>query len=286
VGEHRYDDRLTDQSLAAVMARRRHHQELLDAARAIDGARLQGEDVLSLEILVFNAGLDVREDTLLVEVAGTANVPWAAGDSPLAVNQMWGPQFSLPQLARATRFGDEADYRHFLSRWAGIPASLRQLQAILEAGREAGWQPPRVALERLPAQFDALLSPDTGQNPLFEPFRHFPDGIAEPARAALREDAAKALQGTVIPALAAFRDYLAKTWIPAAPQAISVSALPHGPAGNPRPGPARGRAPRPRDGRGDEGSRILGLAHGIPHLPAHRPEVPVPDSRGGTCRIP
>jgi uncharacterized protein (DUF885 family) len=228
LGDHRYDDRLTDLSAPAAAARRAHHVQFLAALRALDAARLEGEDRISLEVFLFGSELAVREDALLLEVAGSDEVPWAAGDGPLGVNQMSGPQFALPQLARASRFADEADYRHYLARWAALPAYLRQWRAILDAGREAHWQPPRVAMERLPGQFAAVASGDPERNPLFEPFRRMPAAIAEPVRAALRAEGEKALRETVAPAFTAFRDYIAATWLPAAPPAVSVTALAHG----------------------------------------------------------
>src|SRR5436853_5336899 len=109
IGDHRYDDRLTDRSPAAVAGRREHHRERLAAVRAIDRTRLQGEDRLSWDILAFNAELDVREDELLLSVAVGHDAPWSADDSQLRVNQMAGPQDSLPQLVRATRCRDEGD---------------------------------------------------------------------------------------------------------------------------------------------------------------------------------
>jgi uncharacterized protein (DUF885 family) len=41
-------------------------------------------------------------------------------------------------------------------------------------------------------------------------------------------EAEKVLHGAVIPALQAFRDYLANTWVPAATASLGASALPHG----------------------------------------------------------
>lgn len=228
VGDHRYDDRVTDLSPAAVSGRREHHRARLAAVRAIDRARLAGEDRISWDILAFNAELDVRTDQLLLSVAMGHDAPWSADDSPLRVNQMAGPQFNWPQLVRATRFNDEGDYRHYLARLKALPGSLPQLQLQLDAGRQAGWTPPRVALQRLPDQFASLLNADLAHHPLFAPFLKFPAEVPASARAELSHSAEQALHQAVIPALQAFRDYLAGTWVPAARQTLAATRLPHG----------------------------------------------------------
>jgi len=230
LGEHRYDDQVTDLSAAAVAARRAHHRELLSSIRSIDRAQLQGEDRLSWDILAFNAELDVRADELLLSVPGGADAPWSADDSPLRISQMAGPQLSLPQLVRATRFGDQSDYQHYLARLQGLPQYLQQLQAQLDAGRLAGWMPPRVALERLPGEFSSLLNTELAHHPLYAPLLAFPDQIPQAARTDLQVQAQRILREAVIPTLQGLRDYLAGTWVPAASQSLGATQLPHGEA--------------------------------------------------------
>jgi uncharacterized protein (DUF885 family) len=228
LGDHRYDDRLTDRSAAAVAARRAHHRARLDTVRSIDRSRLEGEDRLSWDILEFTASLDVRGDDLLRSAPGAADMPFSADDSPLSVNPMSGPQFNLPQMVRATRFASEADYRHYLARLEGLPRSLADLQAILDAGRRAGWMPPREALTRLAGQYSPLLTQDLGHHPLYAPFHKFPIDLPTVTQAELSRRGEAALRSAVIPALTAFRDYLANTWIPGGTETLGAVHLPHG----------------------------------------------------------
>jgi len=230
IGDHRYDDRLSDLSAQAVAARRQHHAALLAALQAIDRAQLQGEDRISWDVLSFSADLQVRLDRLLQAQAGAADVPLSADDSPLRVSQMAGPQLSLPQLVRATRFKNAADYRHYVARLQALPAYLEQLRGQLEAGRAGGWMPPRVAVQRLPGQFAALLGADLAHNPLYAPLLTFPAEVPEAERAALQASAEQTLHGQVLPALQRLRDYLAQTWVPAARQSLGATALPQGEA--------------------------------------------------------
>lgn len=228
LGDHRYDDRLTDRSAVAIAARREHHRELRAAVRAIDRTRLAGEDRLSWEVLDFVTDLDVRGDALYLSAAPGKDLPFSSDDSPLAINQMSGPQLSLPQLVQATPFHTEADYRHYLARLKALPQSLEQQRAILEAARGVGWMPPRAALTRLPDQFASLLGTDLDHHPLYAPFRRLPADWPAPLREELAGTGAATLRELTIPALAHFRDYLATTWVPAATDTLAATALPHG----------------------------------------------------------
>jgi uncharacterized protein (DUF885 family) len=227
-GDHRYDDRVTDRSPAAVARRREHHRQFLATIRDIERNALQGEDRLSWEIFSYLADRAVREDELLLSMAPRFTAPWSSDDSPFSVNQMEGPQFELPMLVGSSRFGSEEDYTRYLVRLQAIPASLRQLKDILDAGRVAHVTPPQVALARVPAQFASLVNPDLDHNPLFAPFLQFPNKIAPENRAALTRSAESILHASVVPSLAQFRDYLAQVWIPGTRKTLGANGLPRG----------------------------------------------------------
>jgi len=228
-GDHRYDDRLTDRSPAAVARRRDHHRQFLAVIRCIQRDALEGEDRVSWDIFSYLADLAVREDVLWMSMApGHEKTPWSSDDSPFSVNQMAGPQFDLPLLVQSTRFATLEDYTRYLARLQAIPTSLDQLKGQLEAGRLAHVTPPRIALSNVSSQFVSLVDPELRQNPLFAPFVSFSGDLAAAQRTALAKEAEQVLHTRVIPSIARFRDYLAQMWIPDARQTLGASELPHG----------------------------------------------------------
>jgi uncharacterized protein (DUF885 family) len=227
-GDHRFDDRLTDRSPAAVARRREHHRQFLAAIRAIDRNSLEGEERLSWDIFSYLADRAVREDELLLSMAPGSAAPWSSDDSPFSVNQMEGPQFELPMLVGSSRFESMEDYTHYLSRLQAFPASFQQLKDMLDAGRIAHVTPPQIALARVPGQFASLVNPDLDSNPLFAPFLQFPDDIGVENRAALSRSAEHLLHTSVIPSIARFRDYLVQTWIPQTRKTLGANDLPRG----------------------------------------------------------
>ncbi len=230
LGDHRYDDKVTDRSPAAIAARRSHHQTLLQAVHHIDRTQLTGEDRISYDILEFTADLAVQGDAFYRAADPKRDLALSSEDSPFAMNPMSGPQLSLPQLVRATRFQDESDYRHFLQRMAQWPTSLSQQRALLETGRSVGLVPPRAAIERLPGQFAPLLTADLEAHPLYAPFKSFPAVIPASTQSELRSQAQALLKSSVIPALQSMRDYLAETYLPSSAVKTGASSLPNGEA--------------------------------------------------------
>src|SRR5207247_10808464 len=59
LGDHRYDDRLTDASPEAVARREQHEREQLKALRHVDVEVLNGEDRISYDVALQDAQLAV-----------------------------------------------------------------------------------------------------------------------------------------------------------------------------------------------------------------------------------
>ena len=112
LGDHRYDDKVTDRSPAAIAARRSHHQSLLQAVHHIDRAQLTGEDRISYDILEFTADLAVQGDAFYRAADPKRDLALSSEDSPFAMNPMSGPQLSLPQLVRADRKSTRLNSSH------------------------------------------------------------------------------------------------------------------------------------------------------------------------------
>lgn len=228
LGDHRYDDKITDNSTAAIAARRLHHKALLKSIQSIHRANLSGEDVLSYEVMLFGVQLDIQGDELFQSLGQGKALPLSSGSTPFEISPMSGPQLSLPQMARSTRFSTLADYQNYLKRLALQPKHLSELTAILEAGRSIGMMPPHAAMVRVPDQFNALIDSDMDHHALYAPFKKFPEGIDAATQAKLQAEAADTIKNTIIPALVTFREYLVNTYLPATTTTLGATALPKG----------------------------------------------------------
>ena len=223
VGDHRYDDRLSDQSVGALERRRAMRVELLARLVGVDAAALSPTDRVSLRVLRYRLDQAVALDNLCAPLPCNFNDSW----SP--VTQMDGPQFVMPQLVNATRFASVRDYEAYLKRLDALPVQIDQLIALMETGMKLGWMPAKVAIARVPGQLDAQLDPDPEKNPEYKPFLQFPVDIAAADRERLAAAGRRAIKDRVIPAFRRLRDFYDQRYLPAASGNIAASSLPPGP---------------------------------------------------------
>jgi len=228
-GDNRYNDRLTDQSPAAVQARKSYWIELLSRLRSFDPAQLTLQNRVSLQVLTTLATTRTQIDGFFPNAPyGASDVFLATGWSP--VTQMYGPQFTLPLLAKSAPFRTVADYEAYLKRLAAIPQLLSQYQFQMRSAVDAGWVPPAVAIQRVPAQLEAQIVSEPARSPLFLPFSQFPADIAEPDRQRLTDAGRKMLSEQIVPAFRQFKQAYESTYLPSASRrsGLGVTELPGG----------------------------------------------------------
>lgn len=224
VGDPRYNDRLTDQSAAAVTRRKIHHQAFRQQLRAIDGRQLTAQDAISLQILLSSAARDEQ----LEQIYG--DLPFGVGDDWMVLSQMDGIHLELPALAKASPFNTVTDYDNYLKRLDALPEQLKQLTLRMRAGLNSGWMPPAVPLQRLPEQLAAHLETDPQKAILYRPFMSMPASIGAADQARLRNAGANAIAHSVAPSFALLQRFVIDTYLPACRTDLGASKLPGGPA--------------------------------------------------------
>src|SRR3546814_20068622 len=83
---------------------------------------------------------------------------------------------------------------------AAGPALVDQSIALMEEGVRTGNVPPKVLMERVPAQIAAQIVEDPAKSPFYRPFTQFPDAVSEADRKALAEDARRPIDEKIVPA--------------------------------------------------------------------------------------
>lgn len=223
-GDHRYDDRLRDESAAAVRARNAAQAQFADRAARIDAAQLTPQERVSLRVLRF------RLDHALAINRLHGALPSGAFDSWAPVTQMSGIHLDLPQLGQAARFRSVSDYEMWLRRLDAVPASVANLIARMQAAHDAGWMPSRVAVVRVPQQLDMQVVADPRKSPEYEPFNRFAADIAPADRERLAHAAERVIADKVVPAFRSLKAFYEATYLPGAVEQRSASSLPAGPA--------------------------------------------------------
>ncbi len=217
LGDHRYDDRLTDASPAAVDKRDEHERAQLKALRKIDATVLTGEDRISYDFALYEAQMAVdwqRFPALRTRV----------------ITGMDGVHLHLPSMMRDFPVRTEADAQHALARLKAMPARIAQDIAWAREGKRIGWITFKASLGMVPEQIDGLLARPVDQNPLFDPFMRLPSDMPEARRTALANEATEVLQQQVFPAFLELRKVVADELLPASPDNGAMSSYPDGEA--------------------------------------------------------
>ena len=219
-----YDDRLTDQSPAAIARRKAHIKVVIDELRRFDPKTLSTQDRISRDVMLEDLSLTERQNALFGEL------PFSEEDGWMPISSMNGPQQLYSILARAAPMRRARDYENYVKRLEAIPRSLEQRKATMQQGMRSGWMPPRAAMERVPAMLDAFVDDDVTATPLWAPFTQFPADMPADERQRWADAGKRVLSERVRPAFADLKRFLETVYLPAARSDLGASTLPAGPA--------------------------------------------------------
>jgi uncharacterized protein (DUF885 family) len=216
IGDHRYDDRLPDASIAARWEAGAHEKRMLEAIRRIDRSQLAGQDRISYDLFI---------DDKLRRVAVTDFAPV----DPEPITPQDGIHVRLPQLVAQMSFETEADYRYYIERIEDLPNYVDGLVEQMREGMRTGWTEPKAVVRTLPALLREARE-HVVDGPLGEPFRRIPATIDKDARDELARAGPDALLKKAAPALQKLEDFIRTDYLPAARDTIAASSLPGGQA--------------------------------------------------------
>jgi uncharacterized protein (DUF885 family) len=222
-GDHRHDDKLRDESAAAVIGRNAALTSFRERTNHINPAMLSPQERVSLYVLQF------RLDASLAINKGHGSLPFGVFDSWAPVTQMGGLHLDLPQLATAARFQSVNDYEAWLKRLDAVPESVARLIERMTVAMNAGWMPPKVAISNVPTQLDAQLVSDVQKSPEYQPFKSFPKDMAQSEQSRLALAGERAIRDKVIPAFRLLKSFYETRYLERAAQPLSLSKLPGGP---------------------------------------------------------
>ena len=201
LGDHRFDDRLTDLSAEAYARRGEAAREL---SRRLDAlGALTGENAITADVLRLQLAETVDAERLHLE--------------QIALNQIDGPQVSFPRQIARHPSRDNRDVAFLLRRYLAFPSQMKDYLINLGAGLAARRAAPRIVVERVMAQLRDRLA----QDPL--------SSVFVKGRPPEHEFAiATAVAQNVYPAYQALLDFLEHEYLPRSRANIGLWALPGG----------------------------------------------------------
>ena len=209
-GDYRYNDQLSDRSLAAI--NRRHTADLANLARlkAIPTTGFPEQDLLSHDLL--SRVLQQRIDDYDLK------------EFEMPVDQMNGVHTGLADLPLSMPFDSIKHYEDYIARLHQIPRVLAQTTEVLRAGLKDNLMPVRFLLEKVPVQCSGIIEAD----PFLIPTQRFPASIPPEDQKRLTAEITAAINSDVIPAYRAFASFIAADYAPHGRTNLAVTSLPDG----------------------------------------------------------
>jgi uncharacterized protein (DUF885 family) len=214
-GDDRYNDRLPDASLEAIAASQAADKAALARLQAIDRAALPAADQLNYDTFEWQLERQIERQRFREYL--------------MPISHQGGVQ-SLHELTEQLPFRRVKDYDDWLARLRGYGKLVDQSIVLMQEGTKAGVVPPKVILQRVPAQLQAQRVEQPEQSSYYNAFREFPDSIPMAERERLRSEAEKVIKEVVLPAYERLATYFDDRYLAAAPEAVAASERPDGKA--------------------------------------------------------
>jgi uncharacterized protein (DUF885 family) len=189
-GDARYNDRWTDYSLEAIAARGAADRAALERLRAIDRAALPPAEQLQYDTFEWQLQRSVERQRFREHLQ--------------PIDHQGGPQ-TADLIQQVTPFATAADHRKFIARMAALPRLIEQAVQLMREGVKAGQVPPRVLMQRVPAQIGAQIVEDPARSPFYKPFLKISDAIPAAERTALQAEARTVIRERIVPAFVHLR---------------------------------------------------------------------------------
>jgi uncharacterized protein (DUF885 family) len=213
-GDHRYDDQVSDLSIAAFRSRTEALKDFLKRADFIDASKLSDEDQLNLKLL---------SRSLRDEVEGAPLESWT-----MMVSQFGGPHIGYAEMGQSTVFRNTTDYDHYISRLQKLPRVLDQITDDLRYGMKKGLMPPAYLLPEAAKQTEQVASGKGEASPFATPLKRFPDSVSEADRQRIRKQLLSIVDSQVIPAYQKLAAFLKNEYAPRGRKEPGVWSIPQG----------------------------------------------------------
>src|ERR1700682_434462 len=153
LGDRRWNDRWSDQSLQAIDRRHQHDQDVLARIAKLDRSSLSEANQLNY---------DLFQKRYQNSIEGY-RFHWFL----LPLNQREGIQ-TLDDFADSLRFTTVKDYEDWIARLHAFPVYMDQTIARMRQGIREHMVHPKIIMQRIPAQIDKQLVSDPTQSGFYK----------------------------------------------------------------------------------------------------------------------
>ncbi|QEG38463.1 DUF885 domain-containing protein [Roseimaritima ulvae] len=216
-GDARGQDRLPDDSVAAIESRAAQRADFLERLQAIDREALDQSGRVDWEVL------RKRLQGQLDQIRFSAHL--------IPITNREGFHISFPELPRTMNPKTQQDFQNYNARLADFGRYADQQMTLMRLGMEQGRTLPAVVLREVQDQIAPHVVAEPADSMLFTPYtKPRPSGISEAVWQQLKQSAKQAIADSVVPGYQRFLEFMTDSYVPACRGSIAARALPGGQA--------------------------------------------------------
>jgi len=200
LGDLRYNDKLSDVTEKAVLADLEQARQFAARFSAVDTTGFPEQEALNKTLMLRR--LERSLDSAVFE-------NWL-----MPVTQFDGLHINAPQLVSLLRFQTVKDYDDYLARLTALPKVFDDVAALMRKGMDKKLIPPRILLEKVARQAQAVAAGKPEESPFAAPLRKFGAGIPEAEQTRLRAAMLEAIDRRVNPAYRKFAAFVKDEYAP------------------------------------------------------------------------
>ena len=214
LGDKRWNDKLSDLSVEAILADQAMDREFLKKFEAVDATGFPEQEALTRTLLVRGYRESIED------------AHWKNWEMP--VTQIYGIHLNAPQLVSLLSFSTVKDYDDYAARLKGLPRQFEDVTDRMRCGMTDRLMPPRFLLAKVADQSDAVASQKPEESPFAVPLSKMPDFFPSEERARLRQIILDAIRDSVDPAYALFARFVREEYAPRGRTEPGLWSLPDG----------------------------------------------------------
>jgi uncharacterized protein (DUF885 family) len=214
IGDLRYNDKMSDSSLAHVAQQQKDNQAFLQRFEAIDTTGFPEQERLNQQLMVRNLKDSIEAYDLKLY--------------QMPEDQFNGVHLLLPQLVSLFPFDNTKEYDDYIARLHQFPQVIDQVIETLEAGKREKMMPPKFLLEKVVTQIQSIQEPAGEASVFAQPIKKFPDSVSAADQKRLHDSIVQVIDAEIRPAYKKLGDYIAKAYAPYGRSEPGLWSLPQG----------------------------------------------------------
>jgi uncharacterized protein (DUF885 family) len=209
LGNHDFNNRLTDFSEQAIYKRHEHNLETAKILDSINMGNLSKENKINYKLYCEKIENEIREYTFNSHL--------------MPLNQMDGIQNSFMQTVQMMPFKKEKDYENYLARLKSFPRQMDQIISLLKKGIETGYTVPKSAIVNVVSQIEGQI-PENFKDSVYFKLLGEPKKVSKDLIANIEN----VIQHDLYQTFRRLSDFLKETYIPNCRDTFGLSSLPDG----------------------------------------------------------